>query len=556
MAVDSAIDDGQPVVHAPEAIVVDGGSEDAIVVEAPAEEGEEHADPRRASENLLDRLLYKGVLPRYAFPTDVVSFHVFNKEESTRFRPAFQYAPSQGLPVALTQYAPGKRVWIDGREWISGALYSPMSDDRYRAWQNKRIYFECQICHYAKTETQDEAARGEVRDCPACGAESSFGKAKNWIRPPGFAHRQNIEEETSSDDQPVSSYATRAKLVAPGPSDEAKWRGIGPRLREYYDRTHLLVTNTGPRGEGYTYCTKCGLIEPTAVPTSALTGIHPKPYPDDRNPSCEGGGTTKGLVLGTDFISDVLLISLKVEPPLTLRPGFLATDVALRTLSEAITIAATKHLEIEPGELQAEYRPALTAGGREGLEAEIYLYDTLAGGAGFARRVAEMGGVVFEDAIDLLESCPAECDRSCYRCLRSFKNRFEHSLLDRHLGASLLRYVVHGEQPELSTERIDSATDRLYADLSRHGLENIEMTRRAMVDLPGLGEVEAPILVSSGASMFIVGVHGPLTPDHPADPSLRDAKEFGAGIPVLLADELVVARNLPRASHSIIASLS
>jgi ATP-dependent helicase YprA (DUF1998 family) len=257
-------------------------------------------------------------------------------------------------------------------------------------------------------------------------------------------------------------------------------------------------------------------------------------------------------VLGTDFISDVVLISLRVDPPLTLRPGYLATDVALRTISEAITIAATRRLEIEPGELQAEYRPALTEAGHEGLEAEIYLYDTLAGGAGFARRVAELGREVFEDAIRLLEECPANCDRSCYRCLRSFKNKFEHELLDRHLGASLLRYLIFDEEPLLDADRLERAAERLFGDLARHGLEDVEFTRDVTLEVQGIGAVRAPILAQSNGQAVVIGVHGPLTPDHPADPALRDAKEFGAAVPVLLADEIVIARNLPWASQRII----
>jgi hypothetical protein len=554
-AVDSAIADGPLLDPVPEPVVVDGGTDDAVVVEAPAEEGEERGDPRRATENLLDRLLYKGVLPRYAFPTDVVAFYVFDRERSTRFRPEYQYAPSQGLPVALSQYAPGKRVWIDGREWTSGALYSPMSDDRFRAWQDRKLYFECSVCHYARTETFADAERGELRDCPACGAEAQFGKAKNWIRPPGFAHPQSWEEETSPDDQPARSYATRAKLVAPGPATVESWRQLSPRIREHYVRTHLLVTNTGPRQEGYNYCVRCGLIEPTAVPSTSVAGSHPKPYPDDKDPTCQGSASTRGLVLGTDFISDVMLISLRVDAPLTLRPGYLATDVALRTLSEAITIAATNRLDIERGELQAEYRPALTEAGHEGLESEIYVYDTLAGGAGFARRVAELGLVVFEDTIELLEGCPAGCDRSCYRCLRSFKNKFEHDLLDRHLGASLLRYLVFGEEPVLDKARIERAADKLYGELCRHGLDGVEFSRKTAIDIPGIGTVEAPIVARSNGRQTVIGIHGPLTPDHPADPALRDAKEFGAAVPVLLVDEIVIARNLPWASQQVIASV-
>jgi hypothetical protein len=553
-AIDPALDDARAEAPEPESDQPDDAGDDATVVDAPAEVGEERGTPQRATGNLLDRLLYKGVLPRYAFPTDVVSFYVFDRDKSTRFRPEYRYAPSQGLPAALSQYAPGKRVWIDGKEWRSGALFSPMFDERIDAWRARKLYFECEICHYAITETYERADRGEVRDCPACGSQA-FGPAKNWMRPPGFAHPHSLEEETSPDDQPALSYATRAKLIAAGPPDTLVWHEVTPSIREHYARMPLLVTNTGPRREGYSYCTLCGVIGPTAIPSSSLSGSHPKPYPGDREPTCEGA-VTRGLVLGTDFISDVLLIGISVGAPLTVRPGSLATDVVLRTLADAITIAATKRLEIEVGELQAEYRPALTPGGQTGLEAEIYLYDTLAGGAGFARRVADLGQTVFEDAIRLLEDCPAGCDRSCYRCLRSFKNRFEHDLLDRHLGASLLRYLVLGEDPQLDALRVEQAADRLFADLCRQGIDGTDFSRHERVDIPGIGNVDAPIVARSPARELIVGIHGPLTPDHPADQGLIDAKEFGTAVPVLLVDEIVISQNLPSASKTVIDAIS
>jgi len=524
--------------------------DEATVVDAPAEEGEEHAAPDRAVDNLLDRLLYRGILPRYAFPTDVVSFNVFDRERSTRFRPAFRYAPSQGLPTALSQYAPGKRVWIDGKEWRSGAIYSQMSEDRFRAWRDKQLYFECDNCHFAITESYERADRGETRSCPACGAEK-FGPAKNWMRPPGFAHPHTWEEETSPDDQPALSYATRAKLIAGGPPDSAEWTEVTKRIDSHYARTPLLVTNTGPRGEGYSYCTLCGLIGPTAIPGHAIHAGHPKPYPDDREPTCEGA-VTRGLVLGTDFISDVLLFRFAVDPPLVLRPGALATDVALRTLAEAITIASARRLDIDAGELQAEYRPALSDGGQAGLEAEVYLYDTLAGGAGFVRRVADHGAGVLEDAVRLLEDCPAGCDRSCYRCLRSFRNRFEHALLDRHLGASLLRYLAFDEEPKMNQQRIEQAVDRLHVDLSRQGIDAVEFLRGEKVEIPGIGTVEAPVLVRSPGRQFVVGVHSPLTPDQPNDDSLIEAKEFGTAVPVRLVDEIVISQNLPMATKSVL----
>ena len=342
-----------------------------------AQEERPGRDP--ASENLLDRLLYKGVLPRYAFPTDVATFHVFDQNLSTHHRPAFRFTPSQGLPVALSQYAPGKEVWINSKLWTSGAIYSPMRNDRYRSWQTRRFYYECKYCHYAQTTSLKDGTRGETKDCEACGGVGTFGPARYWLQPPGFAHPVSKEEGTSPDDQPARSYATRAKLTMPTPTDQTKWANLSEHLRVYYTRQHLLVTNRGPREEGYTYCTRCGLIEPTALPNGTVGAAHRKPYPDPRDENCPGGAATNGLVLGTDFISDVLLVSISANPSLTLLPNLLSTDIALRTISEALTKAACARLELQSNELQAEYRPALTAAGREGREAEIYLYDTLPG---------------------------------------------------------------------------------------------------------------------------------------------------------------------------------
>jgi len=394
-------------------------------------------------------------------------------------------------------------------------------------------------------------------DCEACGGVGTFGPATQWFRPPGFAHPVGKPEGTTPDDVPAKSYATRAKLSAPSPADASMWNQLNQRLRVHHTRQHLLVTNRGPREEGYTYCTKCGLIEPTAIPKDTLSAAHRKPYPDTKEPMCSGGYTTKGLVLGTDFITDVLLVSIRVDAPVTLIPGVLATDVALRSICEAVTNAACARLELEARELQAEYRPALTPEGRAGLEAEIYIYDTLPGGAGFARRVGDIGLPIFEDALKLLEECPDNCDRSCYCCLRSYKNKFEHDLLDRHLGASLLRFVLNNAAPTLNPDRVARSTNLLFEDLDRQDIQGLTLERDKKILVPGLGEVVVPILVTKASGVqFAIGLHGPLTSSEPTDVNLKDIMEYATSLTVHLEDELVVRRNLPFATQKLIENLS
>ncbi len=531
-------------------------SAEAVEGEYQPEQGEENQPQQAANtDKLLDRLLYCGKLPRYAFPTDVATFHVFDTDRSTRFRPIMRFAPQQGLSVALSQYAPGKQVWISGKCYTSSAIYSVDPNERFAAWDSKRIYMECDICGFANTYAVGEAERQEVRDCPACGGVQTFGPGRYWLRPPGFAHPIDIEEATSPDDIPETSYATRAKLTMDTPEETDAWSVINDRLRVLPLRKHLLVSNTGPKKEGYTYCTKCGRIEATAAHSHELHGSHRKPYPDDNDKrNCDGINPTRHLVLGTDFITDIALFSLRVDPPMSLKPGHTSTLVALRTVSEALAAAGCQLLELEPGEVMAEFRPALTPAGATGLEAEVFLYDTLPGGAGFSTQLTESPVDLFQTALGILTSCEEGCDASCYRCLRSFKNKFEHRLLDRHVGAQLLRYLINGQLGEFSPSRLASSTALLCNDLERQAVDATRFDMDAFLQLDGAA-VAAPILATTrGGRRFVIALSAPLTPHHPADSSVAVLGASGE-IPVILENELLVRGNLPAATRNVMTKL-
>jgi len=547
-------------INAIEGAIRAGSKEETESTNDKEEEGDEDAPeedeekPTKApnSGQLLDRLLYRGVLPRYAFPTDVATFHVFDEARSSRFRPIMRFAPSQGLPIALSQYAPGKQIWISGKCYSSGAVYSVMASERFEAWESKRLYCECSACGFARTFEIGEIARGDKQDCPACGTNNSFGEARYWLRPPGFAHPVDVEEVTSPDDMPETSYATRAKLTMQTPSDDSEWTQVNDRVRVLKERKHLLVSNTGPKRDGYSYCVKCGRIEASSDPTPLLAAPHRKPYPDEKQPTCEGAGTTRHIVLGTDFITDIALFSMDVTPPLRLLPGHYPTDVALRTVSEALAKAASQLLEIEPGELMAEYRPSLTPEGREGLKAEIFLYDTLPGGAGFASQLVDRGTELFQRALRLVETCPENCDASCYRCLRSFKNKFEHRFLDRHVAADLLQYLLTGTLSEFDERRLKDSTALLYRDLLRQGDGSVDFKADATVSLKSIGNIEIPILATrKNGERFAIALSGPLTTDHPAAPSIRDLRKKTSDITVIVINELLVRGNLPAATREV-----
>lgn len=526
--------------------------------EIKAEVGVEH--PHLATNNgkLLDRLLYCGKLPRYAFPTDVATFHVFDRDRSTSFRPVLRFAPQQDLPVALTQYAPSKQVWIAGKCYVSGAVYSAYPAERWKAWSNRQIYRECRACGFAKTYLLADVSRNDRFDCEACGHSETFGPGRIWIRPPGFAHPIDVSEVTSPDDVPDTSYATRAKLTMGTPGEDAGWTVVNQCIRVLRSREHLLVSNTGPRKDGYTYCLNCGRIEASTNPNRNLTTSHKKPFPtDDADQICKDSNLARNIVLGTDFITDIALFSLKVTSPLRLHPHHTTTVVALRTVSEALATAACRLLEIEPGEIMAEFRPALTEPGKTGLEAEIFLYDTLPGGAGFSSQLTDKGLALFELALEILEGCPEECETSCYRCVRSFKNKFEHQNLDRHVGKLLLNYLISGLHQEFDVTRLQSSTALLYQDLLRQSPDGMKFTKDKAVSVSGESH-RVPIFaeIEANNQNFIITLSGPLTPNFPADSTLRRFHSNEAtSIPLIIVDELKVRSNLPNASQYVLQKL-
>ena len=357
---------------------------------------------------------------------------------------------------------------------------------------------------------------------------------------------------TSPDEIPETSYATRAKLTMETPSDDAKWTTVNERVRVLRERKHLLVSNTGPKRDGYSYCVKCGRIEASSDPTPLLAAPHRKPYPDEKEGTCEGAGTTRHIVLGTDFITDIALFSMEVVTPLSLMPGQYPTDVALRTVSEALAKGAGQLLEIEPGELMAEYRPSLTPEGRDGLKAEVFLYDTLPGGAGFASQLVDRGSELLQRALKLVKTCPENCDASCYRCLRSFKNKFEHRLLDRHVAAELLEFLIAGTLPDFDKDRLKESTSLLYHDLLRQGYEGIELKVDSPVTVKGKGKIKAPILATTKTGQqTVIALSAPLALDCPDDAGVRELRETSEGVQVVVVNELLVRGNLPAATREV-----
>ena len=96
-------------------------------------------------------------------------------------------------------------------------------------------------------------------------------------------------------------------------------------------------------------------------------------------------------------------------------------------------MGAARVLDMEIEDLQI-----LAIGNSDHQTCQVILYDPMPGGSGLLDELIKRWEEVRQSALDLMIGCPSDCETSCIDCLRTFRNRFYHESLDRHIAISLL----------------------------------------------------------------------------------------------------------------------
>jgi ATP-dependent helicase YprA (DUF1998 family) len=219
--------------------------------------------------------------------------------------------------------------------------------------------------------------------------------------------------------------------------------------------------------------------------------------------------------LGHTFYSDLLIIRLQWPAGVAYEPGSSWMYDALDTLTQALLLAATRHLDISSSELQAGWSYAIAASS-ENTErtAYLFLYDTLSGGAGYATQADAHVENILKETQQILDYCPDNCEQSCYRCLRTYQNRLQHHRLNRGLAGTLLRSIMRGLAPlNFSLDQQIEALQMLQKYLE---LNEIPCQQSATIN-----GITVPLLIKMQQQTFFLGVY-PVQQDvqskrHPLD---------------------------------------
>lgn len=230
----------------------------------------------------------------------------------------------------------------------------------------------------------------------------------------------------------------------------------------------LVITNRGPDRDfpGYLICPDCGRnIDPDNQGRRRYPAdVPPHRRGRDRGPragdECSNQARVDNqAVLAHPFASEVILLGADLPGSLDApfnEPSGRAIWYSFGTL---VADAAARELQIDPGELKTGVRAALRA---NKLHGEVFLYDDVPGGAGYARAIDRNLEAILERALELGRECQnPECSGACYRCLMDYRNRALHPLLDRALGTAVLEYLLDGKFPHLDRDRVDACGEAI-----------------------------------------------------------------------------------------------
>jgi hypothetical protein len=152
----------------------------------------------------------------------------------------------------------------------------------------------------------------------------------------------------------------------------------------------------------------------------------------------------------------------------TLDPRELSRRAAWFSLGFLLRGAASRHLEVETGELDVGVRAVRRDGE---VFAQVFLADSLANGAGYSTHLGqphEFRGLLDEAARwveKLADGSQHACDSACYDCLKDYRNSAYHGLLDWRLAADLLT-LLRGEalDPEQRWHDLGSSALAAFCD--------------------------------------------------------------------------------------------
>lgn len=376
---------------------------------------------------IVDCLSRYAIIPTYSFPVHSVTLNVTRNIQGDRGDDS-SIQLSRDAALGIREYAPGAEVIAGGMVWKSDGIVR-----RPEQYMPTRYYRICPDCGHPHIE-KDRHNFDAHQLCPQCSSPAIAGeRTRAFIEPTGFLTTLGEGRDPGSA-RVITPAIEEARLLT-----QAGYREFNDtafeNIRTFFapafpDNSaiqpgRLFVVNRGENRAGYFRCGYCQYA--IAAPGQSQFNPGNQVQHKHRRPRDGQYCSNETLSYPTDlahiFRTDVRAFELTTRFP---EP----TDISrynsvrdyqmdiLRTLTEALRLAAIDCLGTDSRDISAVSEISDTG-------VRIIMYDNVAGGAGYVRRLTQEPHLsaqkLIEKALEILD-CP-HCVSSCSKCLNSYSNQ-------------------------------------------------------------------------------------------------------------------------------------
>ncbi|RXJ51085.1 DEAD/DEAH box helicase [Gelidibacter gilvus] len=379
---------------------------------------------------VLNYLAEVSFLPNAGLPTGIVEFEKTSSKDIGRNYTVEN--PSYSIERALTEFAPGNNILIDGLNYQSAGVI--MKNTRGEAGKRTLI----QACSYCGFQRSTESYKDD-ENCPECDATNSFvgidlgskgGKFTELVEPVGFAvDLYRTPTRTISD-------RTKAQYLEPLLLNIKPWglqqsSQLDFRMSNEQENSEILFYNTGG-GQGYSLCLDCGRVETAHELLDGHKRLRGGKREDGEN-ICTATNIRDGIILGSRFKTDFTEIRLKNSDG-----AYINDERLVYSLGVIFTKTLANYLAVNENELGfgvKRYKDYRT----------IFIYDAAKGGAGYASQFAMYTAEILKEAYNVLKNC--ECKSACTKCLVDRSTQWHIEKLDRELAYKWIETAVKSTVP-------------------------------------------------------------------------------------------------------------
>ncbi|GAB3950060.1 DEAD/DEAH box helicase [Spirosoma harenae] len=402
---------------------------------------------RHQQEYLLTELITGDYLPGYGFPTNIATFNPFTisdfrwtkelKEEREDSMSLIREKPSRDISVALSEYAPGAEIVLDGKVYTSKGITLNWHnlDDTDREAQLIQTAWRCTAC--GMSGVARNAFSGQ---CPQCDKSIKPDQQFAFIEPTGFA-TGFYENATNNVSQQKYIPTEVPRVNSMTPLQPLPNVALGHFRTDEHGQ--VFHHNSGEHGKGFAVCLSCGYADSMKVDGSLPINFNQheklRGKQSTSNRFCEPSQNSikHNLHLGHVHYTDVFELFVKNINNQFLRIDTVDNQELCWSLGVALRYGLTQVLGVNVEEVGVLVRQVNNSEIDNYPIYSICLYDTNGGGSGFASQAPHVLQEMFEGAKRLLE-CPAHCINACESCLLQYDTQKVANKLDRHRALAFL----------------------------------------------------------------------------------------------------------------------